>query len=71
MSYNKIERRKLGITRWKPNNQNLKKKKVIATIASISQSNTENSHQAISDKQIPTDSTNIIREVLENEWDKN
>ncbi|CAG8578649.1 15099_t:CDS:2, partial [Funneliformis caledonium] len=35
-------------------------KKVIATVASTSQSNTENSHQAISDKRTPTDSTNIV-----------
>ncbi|CAG8603454.1 8927_t:CDS:2, partial [Funneliformis caledonium] len=34
--------------------------KVIATVALTSQSNTENSHQAISDKQISTDLTNIV-----------
>lgn len=57
---NKVGRRKLGITRWKPNDQNLKKKKVTATVTSILQSNAENSNQAISGQQIPTGSMNVV-----------
>jgi hypothetical protein len=54
---NKVGRRKLGITKWKPNNQNSKKKKQQLTL----NSNTENSNQAISDQQVPT---NLIPQVV-------
>ncbi|GBC20034.2 hypothetical protein GLOIN_2v1785590 [Rhizophagus irregularis DAOM 181602=DAOM 197198] len=51
---NKVGRRKLGITRWKPNDQNSKKNKN----KMASSSNTENS---ISDQQVPT---NLIPQVV-------
>ncbi|RGB26239.1 hypothetical protein C1646_770684 [Rhizophagus diaphanus] len=51
---NKVGRRKLGITRWKPNDQNSKKKKNQLP----SSSNTENS---ISDQQVQT---NLIPQVV-------
>ncbi|RHZ68813.1 hypothetical protein Glove_293g9 [Diversispora epigaea] len=49
---NKVGRRKLEITRWRSNDQKLKRKKAISTVTPISHSNTENSSQVISDQQI-------------------
>ena len=59
---NKVGRRKLGITRWKPNDQNSKKKKDTSqiTTASTSHSNAENSNRAIPDQQTPNDSRNVV-----------
>ncbi len=59
---NKVGRRKLGITRWKPNDQNSKKKKDTSqiTTASTSHSNAKNSNRAIPDQQTPNDSRNVV-----------
>ncbi|CAB4382623.1 unnamed protein product [Rhizophagus irregularis] len=54
---NKVGKRKLGITRWKPNEQNSKKNKN----KMASSSNTENS---ISDQQVPTNLIPHISQVV-------
>ncbi|RHZ51289.1 hypothetical protein Glove_481g108 [Diversispora epigaea] len=58
---NKVGRRKLKITRWRPNDQKSKRKKAISTVAPTSHLNTENSSQVISDQQILNNS-NIVNQ---------
>jgi hypothetical protein len=48
---NKVGRRKLGVTRWKPNDQNSKKKKSSKITITLT-----------SDQQIPIDSRNLVNQ---------